>query len=225
MFYLRRYVVCFLGILFLDSCASPLRGTPQGWTPPLKSGIEIVIDPGHGGKEKGTFSKNKPKVYEKNFNLRTAIFLKKYLQDRGFQAVMTRTSDMTLSLEKRVAFAKKQSPRLFVSVHYNSAPSSQAEGVEVFFFDDKTHPERRKRSKVLAEIVLKNILAETHAKSRGVKSASFFVIRETSVPAILVEGGFLTHAEELKKIKTSAYQQKIAEGIAKGIEAYCQEYK
>ncbi|CAF23039.1 MULTISPECIES: N-acetylmuramoyl-L-alanine amidase family protein [Candidatus Protochlamydia] len=179
----------------------------------------IVIDPGHGGHDVGTQSISKPRYQEKSLNLVTAKFVCSYLQQLGYQIFMTRENDKFISLDKRAQIANKRKPTLFVSVHYNSAPSSEAQGVEVFFYqsDDK---ERARKSKRLAQLILQTVLTETEAKSRGVKHGNFAVIRETNMPAVLIEGGFVTNEEELKKLKDPAYLKKIALGIAKGIDEY-----
>jgi N-acetylmuramoyl-L-alanine amidase len=180
----------------------------------------IVIDPGHGGSDVGTQSVSEPRYQEKSLNLVTAQFLRNYLQELGYDVFMTRQSDVFISLEKRAEMANEKKPALFVSVHYNSAPSAEAQGVEVFFYNSVSNKQRMHKSKRLAQVVLKHILAETNAKSRGVKQANYAVIRETKMPAILVEGGFVTNDAELQKIKNPAYLKKIAWGIAQGVNEY-----
>nr|MBA3815843.1 N-acetylmuramoyl-L-alanine amidase [Parachlamydiaceae bacterium] len=180
----------------------------------------IVIDPGHGGVDYGTNSLIKPKVHEKYLNLTTAEMLKKYLEQYGYKVVMTRNDDTFISLENRAEFANNLNTKLFVSVHYNSAPNILAEGVEVFYYRTDTDKSRVSESKLLAQCVLDKILKNTKANSRGVKHGNFAVIRRTKMPAILVEGGFLSNTEEMNKIKTQAYQKKIAQSIAQGIKDF-----
>ena len=134
--------------------------------------------------------------------------------------MMTRHRDVFISLSQRSQFANEQNVDLFVSVHYNSAPAPQAHGIEVFYYNSSENKERAKASKMLAEDVLSNVLALTGAKSRGVKHGNLAVIRETKMPAILIEGGFFTNAEEFAKIKDQAYIKKIARGIAQGVMEY-----
>ncbi len=88
---------------------------------------------------------------------------------------------------------------LFVSVHYNSAPSTSAEGIEVFYYGSDKGKERTQASKQLADSVLKNVIETTQAKSRGIKHGNLAVVRKTNMPAILVEGGFLTNEKEIIK--------------------------
>jgi N-acetylmuramoyl-L-alanine amidase len=185
----------------------------------------IIIDPGHGGEDEGAQSITKPRYREKSLNLATAKLLHSYLRQLGYRVLMTRNSDIFISLIERAELANKYHPDLFVSVHYNSAPSAEAHGIEVFYYLDKEDKHRAHQSKKLGQHVLKHLLIETDAKSRGVKHANYAVIRETNMPAILIEGGFLTNAAELEKIKEPAYQKKLAWGAAKGIDEYLSEKK
>lgn len=198
-----------------QSKSSIIALADQGKTRPL-----IVIDPGHGGDDFGTYSLKPPRYKEKNLNLATAMMLRDVLQAKGYRTVMTRSSDIFIELDQRALFANEHNPALFVSLHYNSAPSKLAEGVEVYYFRSQTDKSRAAQSKLLADLVLKMVLQQTGAKSRGVKNGNFAVIRKTTMPAILIEGGFLTHEEEVVKLKDSEYLKKIAQGVAMGIERY-----
>lgn len=191
--------------------------------PPLlaQKGL-IIIDPGHGGHDVGTQSISKPRYQEKTLNLATAQFLKRYLQRLGYRVLMTREEDRFVSLEARAQLANEQKPLLFVSIHYNSAPSAEAQGVEVFIYHSKDPLQRERllHSKRLAHAVLRQVIACTQAKSRGVKQANYAVIRETTMPAILIEGGFVTNSAELQRLKDPLYLKRIAWGIMRGIQDY-----
>lgn len=187
---------------------------------PSSSQWVIVIDPGHGESDYGTHSLGKFKYHEKYLNLTTAEILKGFLQKYGYRVVMTRSDDTFVSLENRAQLANNLNTKLFVSVHYNSAPNVDAEGVEVFYYRSDANKSRVSESKLLAQCVLDKIIKSTKAPSRGVKHANFVVIKQTKMPAILVEGGFLTNTGEMDKIKTHAYQRKIALGIAQGIKDF-----
>ncbi len=188
--------------------------------PLLVHNFLIIIDPGHGGHDIGTQSISKPRYQEKSLNLVTAKFVRDFLQHMGYQVIMTRDEDKFISLEKRAKMANDHEPTIFVSIHYNSAPIAEAQGIEVFFYQSKEDKERVIKSKRLAYAVLKNIVAETKAKSRGVKAGNFLVIRETTMPAILVEGGFVTNEAELQHLKDPVYLKRLAWGIVRGIEEY-----
>lgn len=180
----------------------------------------IVIDPGHGGKDFGTHSLTTPKYQEKYLNLSTANIVKNFLEQFGYRVVMTRYDDTFISLEDRALFANNLNPALFVSIHYNSAPSREAEGIEIFYYRSADNKLRSNKSKLLAQSILEKAIQHTKAKSRGVKHGNLSVIRQTKMTAVLIEGGFLTCANEMDKIKTGPYQKSLALGIARGIQDY-----
>lgn len=197
--------------------------------PPFKKDIPhkgvIVVDAGHGGKDEGTQSLEKPIYLEKNLTMSTAFLVKNFLEQFGYKVAMTRQDDVFIALEQRALFANQLKPALFVSIHYNSAPSTDAEGIEIFYYRNDENKNRVTKSKELAQAILDHMLEYTQAKSRGIKHANFAVIRETEMAAILIEGGFLTNANEMQKIKTPSYQKSLALGIAKGVEAYMVKQK
>lgn len=180
----------------------------------------IVIDAGHGGDDFGTKSASTPKYHEKSLNLITSLILSDYLQKQGYRVMMTRYTDTFISLQKRAEIANEKNADLFISVHYNSAPVKKAEGIEVFYYKDDEDASRAKESRKLATAVLAKVLKMTDARSRGVKQGNFAVIRETKMPAILIEGGFLSSESEMEKIKDPSYVKSIAWGIAQGIQSY-----
>ena len=181
---------------------------------------KIVIDAGHGGKDFGAASKTTPVALEKTLNLNTALMLNTYLQKMGYQTILTRGADFFVPLDLRAAIANSNDAVLFVSVHYNSAPNARAEGVEVYYYDSKDNKKRTEESKILANTVLLQILDATKSKSRGIKHGNFAVIRETSMPAILIEGGFITNENEVLRMRSNAYLKTLAESIAIGIDDF-----
>ena len=185
----------------------------------------VVIDPGHGGDDYGTHSSGKPKFHEKYLNLSTARQVQTFLQSFGHTVVMTRTDDTFIPLDKRASFANARSPTLFVSIHYNSAPSPDAEGIEVFYYRTESDKERASSSKQLAQAILDKTVRNTKARSRGVKHGNYAVLRQTEMPAALIEGGFLTNKGEMDKIKDAAYMKQLALGIAQGIDSYLAKEK
>jgi len=178
----------------------------------------IVLDPGHGGKDQGAKVRT---IEEKILTLRTAYLTKRHLEDLGFRVVLTRAKDIYLPLGTRVNLANRRPTSLFVSIHYNSAASPAAKGIEIYYYG-KAAQKRRESSKQLANAVLNQMIRQTDAKSRGVKQGNFQVIRETTMPGILVEAGFITNAEERAQIGTQTYLDKLAKGIALGVERYTQ---
>lgn len=185
-----------------------------------KERIIVMLDAGHGGEDFGTHSLGNPKYQEKYLNMSTTTMVKNLLQQFGFEVIMTRNDDTFIALDKRALFANEQKPRIFVSIHFNSAPSHEAEGIEVFYYRDESNKSRTNQSKGLAKAILDKTVQNTQAKSRGVKHGNYAVIRETNMPAALIEGGFLTNTAEMEKIKNAAYLKSLALGIAQGIQEY-----
>lgn len=229
-------------LLFLSGCSKSIR--EDRVNPPTKGAmvsdkdkiamadslqrqpsVLIIIDPGHGGKDEGTKSLDTPVHLEKNLTLTTAQILNTYLQGFGYKTIMTRRDDLFIPLKERADFANQKNAKLFVSVHYNAAENSKAHGIEVYYYQTADNKERSEKSKALASTVLEHVINNTKAKSRGVKHGNFAVIRETKMPAILVEGGFMTNPEEMQKIKDAAYIKKLAWAIASGIKQYLQVNK
>ncbi len=121
--------------------------------------------------------------------------------------------------QRRVSIANKTKGSLFVSVHFNSSPSVEAKGIEIFYFDSK-EMWRTRASKRLANCILYRVVDQTEAISRGVKQGNFHVIRETDMPAVLVEGGFITNRDERSRLREKEYLDRLAVGIAQGIDKY-----
>lgn len=182
--------------------------------------VRICVDAGHGGQDFGTHSIGEPVYHEKNLALSTSLMLRNHLQKKGYQVVLTRKNDTFIPLLKRTENALNNKADLFVSVHYNSAPRRAAHGVEVFYYDPKRDSDRAVQSKKLASNVLEGIINSTHQNSRGVKHGNFAVVRETKMPAILVEAGFVTNEAEMQRIRNPRYQNRIAWGIAEGIDEF-----
>ena len=183
---------------------------------PRPQGPLIILDAGHGGKDTGTKERS---FMEKKLTLRTALLTKKRLQLLGYRVLLTRSRDADLSLERRVLLANERQGALFVSIHFNSAPNEVARGVEVFV-PYKGEEARLRASRRLGDYILFHVTSETAAHSRGVKKGNFHVIRETEMPAVLVEGGFMSNRDERKLLRTKEYLEKIADGIAAGIDQY-----
>jgi N-acetylmuramoyl-L-alanine amidase len=180
----------------------------------------IYLDPGHGGLDFGAVIK-KPHIEEKRLCLTTAHYTKKYLEQMGYRVSLTRSRDFFIPLDKRVVLANKARAGIFVGIHFNSCPNQTANGIEVYYTDAKN--KRSVMSKKLASSVLNKSVISTKANSRGVKKANFYIIRQTNMPSILVESGFLTNPKEREKIRERGYLDKIAKGIAEGIDKFVSE--
>lgn len=221
-----RFSLFFIAAGLFTACSHPryieetrplVMDTPQTGRGPV-----IVVDAGHGGKDLGTNSKS-PHYEEKELTLDTAFLVEHYLQKMGYRTVLTRSEDVFIPLAKRAAIANDLGSKVFVSVHYNSAPSAEAHGIEVFYYNSEKKRERSRESQDLADSVLDEVIRITRAKSRGVKHGDLHVVRETKMPAVLIEGGFLTNSRERQKIFEARYRQQLAWGVAKGIDDYLKE--
>lgn len=210
-------------LLFLASCSRRIPDevstiTGRGFKPVALLRDElIVIDAGHGGHDTGTMSKAHNYV-EKQLALDTAIRVRQFLEELGYKTKMTRYNDSFVPLSDRAKLANDMQADLFVSVHYNHCPSREPHGIEIFTY--KEHSARTLESRKLAEQVSTHIVKYTGMHSRGVKQGNLAVVRETKMPAILVEAGFLSNPHEREKLKDPNHQRAIAWGIAKGVDHY-----
>lgn len=179
----------------------------------------VVIDAGHGGKDPGAKGTTGEKTYyEKNINLSVATLVKEKLEANGVPVIMTRTGDTYPTLNERSDLANQRDAAMFVSIHVNSASNApKANGIEVYYARANNDSYYGTNSKAVATDVLKKMLDKTGALSRGVKVESHLVTRTSYMPAILIELGFISNAEEIKKLIDESYQQKLADGIVEGI--------
>lgn len=179
----------------------------------------IVIDAGHGGKDMGTIN-SKLGLVEKNLSLKTTLKLKKRLTELGYKVALTRSRDQYLPLDRRVKVANQRGADAFVSVHFNSASNKKAEGIEVFYYDSPKAPRKTMLSRHLAKEVLRSSVSHLKTPSRGVKIGAFRVIRSTQMPAVLVEGGFVTNDREGMRLRDDAYIDRLAKSIAVGLDQF-----
>jgi N-acetylmuramoyl-L-alanine amidase len=179
----------------------------------------ILLDAGHGGFDIGAKLKF-PRVEEKQITLQIAYLAKKYLDQMGYRVVLSRTKDTFIPLKRRVYMANKSNAELFISFHFNSCPNKNIHGIEIFYHGNCKNKNRVKDSKKLADVILSRMIYRTRASSRGVKNGNFCVIRDTKMPAVLIEGGFVTNNKELSKLRQRSYLDQLARGIAEGIDRY-----
>lgn len=174
-----------------------------------KSFSYVIIDPGHGGHDRGGSS---GRVYEKHIALDTALRLEHYLKQKGVKTRMTRRSDYFVSLAGRSSFANRYRNAIFVSIHYNHSYKKTPTGIETFYYSSE--------GKKLASQVQERIMRKIKTPNRGAKYASFYVLRHTKHPSILVEGGFVSNSGERERMKKAWFRQSVAEGIGEGIMRY-----
>ena len=196
----------------------------------------VVLDPGHGGKDPGATN---PFGNESNYNVKVADIVKKQLEAKGFKVVMTRDSNVYLSLQERVDFANAVTESaIYVSIHFNSGGSS-ARGIETFTLSppgvsgydrglitadaqSRNGNEHDSANIALATSVHGSILRRLgkNTLDRGIKRARFSVLSGVRHPAILLEGGFMSHPYEARLIENPDYQNAIAGGIVDAIAKY-----
>ena len=197
-FLVARLLIAFLGTL---STAQAKRASADS------GATTVVIDAGHGGYDRGGIPGQR--VAEKEMTLDVAQRLKNVLAANGYRVVMTRDSDVFVPLGTRVAIANSYPNAIFVSVHFNSAKRSGAGGIETYFYSRDSLP--------LASAIHYFVAGGAPSSNRNVRRRGYFVLRKTSVPAVLVECGFLTNPTEAALAQTASYRQKLAEEIAAGV--------
>lgn len=169
----------------------------------------VVIDAGHGGHDNGG---QWGRVYEKHLALDTAVRLENNLKKMGYQTVMTRRSDYFVSLPQRVNIANRYRNAIFVSIHFNYTWKQEVSGLETFYYNNE--------GQKLAWYVQNGLIRHTRTVNRNAKFARYYVIRNTKLPGILVEGGFVSNENERERMKTGWFRDAIARGIAEGIQRY-----
>jgi N-acetylmuramoyl-L-alanine amidase len=192
-----------------ETKATNISSSPENKTGALKNKI-IFIDPGHGGDDPGAIGPNDE--YEKEFTLDISLRLGKLLTAQGAQVVYARTDDQNPTLQERVEMATKSKASLFVSVHINSFFHSFANGTETYYFKPEDKP--------FAEAVHPEIMKVTQGKNNGLKRARLYVLRNSTMPAILIEPLFITNKAELEKLKTVSFRQALAQSTMEGILRY-----
>ncbi len=172
----------------------------------------IMIDPGHGGKDPGAISVSGR--VEKDFNLGVALKVNELLKDEKFiKPIFTRLNDNYPTLDERVALANQLGVDMFISIHANALPGRpEIRGTETYY--------TRQSSLELANIMQRYMLEATGFNDRGIRTEDYRVTKYTEMPAVLLEVGYLTNKEEEKLLYTQELQQRVAEGIVKGIKEY-----
>ncbi|OLD90323.1 MAG: hypothetical protein AUG81_02905 [Verrucomicrobia bacterium 13_1_20CM_4_54_11] len=196
----------------------------------------VVLDPGHGGYDKGQVSRY---GYEKDFALDVARKLRPLLQSKGLRVVMTREGDYFVPLEVRARVANAARNSIFVSIHFNGTNDDpNATGFEIFSFTPRGAPSTSDsavsssslnmqpgstvdgQSMALSACIYHSLVGHIPEYDRGIKRARFAVLRLTKVPAVLIEGGFLTEGGESRLISNKDWRGKLAAAIGVGIESY-----
>jgi len=193
----------------------------------------VCLDPGHGGKDKGEISGTH---YEKKYALLLAEDVAELLKDEGLNVILTRSNDTLIELPDRPQMARQRRADLFVSLHYNSA-AMPIRGVEVYCvtppgFNSSNEGggrseegmfagnEQNDHNVLLAYEMQKSLVSRLPLEDRGMKRSRFEVLREARMPAILLEGGFMSNPSDAAKIYDAAFRKKMARAVVDGILAY-----
>ncbi len=197
-----------------------------------KSVKHIVLDPGHGGKDKGTSGKH---LIEKELVLDIAELAKNRLQRKGYEVQLTRKTDKKVRLKKRSKLSRRYDADLFISIHANNAANEGVSGIETFILPPSNTPSTHNYDKLrndypahdfnrsnacVAYSLQQHLIEATGADDRGVKRANFSVLRHAVSPAALVEVGFLSNPQEEQQLRRKSYRKKLANGIVQGVRRY-----
>ena len=194
--------------------ARPFPSNPT--IPPKSSRPRIIIDPGHGGHDPGTIGIGG--FREKDVVLPISFDVVEILRKQDIEVIMTRDTDNFISLEGRTNMANDLDADLFVSIHANAINLSRPDvnGLETYYY-------KSKNGRRLAEIIHWSILNGVNIDNRGIRQARFFVLRHSTMPAVLVEVGFLTGAVDSSRLKNPNHRRQMAEAIARGIVEYIKQ--
>ena len=223
--------------LDLDKTLRPLL-FPSRYAEPKKI-TTICLDPGHGGKDSGNRVGGFFGHSEKTYTLALALELRDQLKRLGYTVLLTRSKDTFVELPARPDIANRHGADLFISLHFNAAQAGKNEvaGPETYCitpvgaassnaqgegggYGMTTANQSENKSLLLAYQMEKSLVHNLGAEDRGVRRARFAVLRDAAMPAILIEGGYMTHPTEGQKIFDADYRQRMAAAIVKGIQAY-----
>jgi N-acetylmuramoyl-L-alanine amidase len=183
----------------------------------------IVIDAGHGGKDPGAISLNG--FHEKEINLTMATQLQQKLVEQGYNVIMTRTDDTFVDLYSRPRLANEMNADLFISMHANSNIKSSITGLEVLYCPATSSELKLEDQFPFADRIYASILNSTRTPGRGVfKRSELVVLRETIMPAVLIEIGYLSNSQEESMVRDPRYQASVVQGIVDGVNQYLSEY-
>src|SRR5213592_2588111 len=198
----RRWSAASLLATLFICCNSTAAQTDR-----TSENVTVVIDAGHGGHDRGGIPGQR--IAEKDMTLDVAQRLKSLLASSGYRVVMTRSSDVFVPLGGRVAIANSYRNAIFVCIHFNATKRAGASGIETYFYSRDSLP--------LASAVHYYVTGGAPSGNRGVRRRGYYVLRKTSIPAVLVECGFLTNPTEAAYAQSTSYRQKLAEEIAAGV--------
>ena len=196
-------------------------------TEPTKKGTGplILVDAGHGGSDPGMIGVGG--LEEKGINLSISLFLRDALEKSGYSVIMTREEDKGLydssaankkaqDMQRRVAMIQEEAPVLSVSIHQNSYQDAGVHGPQVFYYESSV--EGKKLAEAVQSSLNENLEVERPREVKG--NTSYYLLKRSSGPLVIVECGFLTNPEEAQKLQTKEYQEKVAGAVTEGIRTY-----
>ena len=210
-------IVFKIGIFFTAFLLSFVFISVENITAQSNPDVLICIDPGHGGRDPGATGPTG--LTEKEVNLDIALRLRNKLQNAGYKVIMTRDNDSYVSLEERVRIANTKGANLFISIHNNAWFFPTANGTETYYCLYSPS-----MSKDFASLIHNETLNQINTRNRGVKTANFYVLKNTSMISALIEGAFISNTDEEGKLRDAQFRDKIATGIYNGITKFLSGY-
>ena len=237
-YYLKEDGVYVTGTYTIDGSSHFFKDNGK-WVQELPKGFEkghysktIFLDPGHGGRDSGAYYYG---IAEKDLNLQVSRKLRKRLEELGYTVLTSRDSDVDVDfVTERSRMVNKTNADFFISIHFNATGNDTTLnlGIQTYSYKEEAgypskinqywhnNPDRMSESNRLAADLHSSLLAETGARDAGLLQATFAVLRETAKPAVLLELGYMDNPEENQRIRSDQYQDKLVEGIIKGIQKY-----
>lgn len=190
-----------------------------------KKNITVVIDSGHGGKDPGKIAADG--TFEKDLNLAIALKLQKYLEAADIQIIMTRTTDVGLydenasnkkvqDMKNRINLMNTPDVDLVVSIHQNSYSDSAVKGAQVFYYGASNSG--KELAETLQSALIRDVDPDNHRKAKA--NSSYYLLKKTTCPTVIVECGFLSNSTEAQKLKSDSYQEALAWSLHMGILEY-----
>jgi len=198
----------------------PEPKTSYNFTPGLKDKV-IVIDPGHGGSDSGAIGPNK--IQEKDITLAVSKKIKTLLESAGAKVLMTRQTDVDVygpnasgvdELGARTKVANSNKADVFVSIHINAFSNPSVGGIATYYYGKSSY------GAMLAQNIQDKLTNISGFQDRGITTAGFYVIKNTEMPAVLAELGFISNPNEEKNLTNPQVQQQLAQGITQGLEGF-----
>lgn len=204
MLKITALLLVLASVVALTSCSTPGVANRQNTS---RSFTTVVVDAGHGGRDSGASRRYGPP--EKVVTLDVAQRLNRKLRESQFRTVMTRSSDVFVPLDQRVAIGNRQANSIFVSVHFNDARRRGIHGFETYYSSPYAAS--------LAQRIQRKLMTLPRASNRGVRPANFRVLRNAVYPSVLVECGFLSNRAEGAQARSGAYRETLADKISEAI--------